>query len=306
MLDEQVLQRLINGPSPTTLAWAGGVAAALVLLAFGVLLLSAGKRKWLSSILGTLGLATMFVVVYLVHYQTVKTRESENVTITRPKYSEPTRSWARGIMFAFPSAGVLVSVVAWVAARRRRRSRLPRLLKAGRAHFFLKEYEPALGQYNQAIQIAPYLGEAFCGRGCVYLAMGDAARALADFDRAIECDPRQIAAYIKRAKIRTESGDFDGALADFEKLMNMRAAEPEIYLNRGICLLKKGLINDAADDFRRVMKLTNHSDFADPAREYLRKIESHDASALPFPSADANGVPPSNALPEPKSKDYRI
>jgi hypothetical protein len=86
----------------------------------------------------------------------------------------------------------------------------------------------------------------------------------------------------------------------------MRASEPDIYLNRGICLLKKGLVNDAADDFRRVLKLTNHSDFADPAKEYLRTIESPDVSALPFPSPDANGMPPSNALPEPKSKDYII
>ncbi len=84
----------------------------------------------------------------------------------------------------------------------------------------------------------------------------------------------------------------------------MRATDPDLYLNRGICLLKKGMINDAADDFRRVLKLTNHSDFADPAKEYLRKIESPDASALPFPPAEANGIPPSNALPEPKNKDY--
>jgi len=303
MIGEQVLQRMINSPSPAALAGAGGVAAALVLIAFAVLLLSGGKRRWLPGILGAAGLVTMFVVIYLVHAQTVKTRESESITITRPRYSESTRSLARGAMVGLPTLGVVVCLTTWGVARRRLRSRLPRFLKAGRAHFFQKEFEQALGQYNQAIQIAPYLGEAFCGRGCVYLAMGDTDRALGDFDRAIECDPRQVAAYIQRAKIRTENRDFDGALADFETLLNRRATDPDLYLNRGICLLRKGMVNDAADDFRRVLKLTNHSDFADPAKEYLRKIESPDASALPFPPAESNGTLPSNALTEPKSKD---
>ena len=118
--------------------------------------------------------------------------------------------------------------------------------------------------------------------------------------------PGQIVAYIRRAKIRTENDDFDGALADFETLLTIRATDPDLYLNRGICLFRKGRINDAADDFRRVLKLTNHSDFADPAKEYLRKIEAPDAPALPFPPAEANGAPPSNVLPEPRDKDHII
>ncbi|MGP0067431.1 MAG: tetratricopeptide repeat protein [Isosphaeraceae bacterium] len=306
MIGEQALQRMINLPGPAALAWAAGVGAVLVLTAFGILLISAGKRKWLSGISVALGLSIMFVVIYLVHAQAVKTRESDSVTVTRPRYSENVRSWARAAMFGLPGLCVVVSLIAWGAARRRLRSRLPRFLKAGRAHLFQEEYEPALAQYNQAIQIAPYLSEAYCGRGCVYKAMGDSARALADFDRAIQCDPRQITAYIQRGKIRTENSDFDGALADFETLLNLRATDPDIYLNRGICLFKKGMINDAAGDFRRVLKLTNHSDFADPARDYLRKIESPGASALPLTPSEANGTPPPNALPEPRSKDYII
>jgi tetratricopeptide (TPR) repeat protein len=306
MIGQQSLDRLINGPSAAALAGAAGVGAVLVLMAFGVLLFSAGRRKWIAGILGVLGLSATFAVIYLVHTQTVKTRESESVTVTRPRFPESVRSLARGATIGLPSLCVVVSLVAWGAARRRLRSRLPRVLKAGRAHFFQKEYEAALGQYHQALHIAPYLGEAYCGRGCVYQAMGDSARALADFERAIECDPRQITAYIQRARIRTDQDDFEGALADFETLLNMRATDPDLYLHRGICLLKKGLVNDAADDFRRVLKLTNHSDFADPAKEYLRKIESPGAPGLPFPAAESNGAPPTDVQPEPRSKDFIV
>ncbi len=56
--------------------------------------------------------------------------------------------------------------------------------------------------------------------------------------------------------------------------MNLRANDPEAYLNRGICLLKKGLVREATADFQRVLKLTNHSDYAEPAKQYLRECES--------------------------------
>ena len=38
--------------------------------------------------------------------------------------------------------------------------------------------------------------------------------------------------------------------------------------------MKKGLLREAAADFQRVLKLTNHSDFAEPAKQYLRECEA--------------------------------
>ena len=96
--------------------------------------------------------------------------------------------------------------------------------------------------------------------------MGKTAQAMTDLDRAIECDPRLPSAYLERGKMRTESGDFDGALADFGQLMLIRANDPDTYLQRGVCLVKKGLVDDAVADFHRVLKLTNHSDYAEPAK----------------------------------------
>ena len=72
--------------------------------------------------------------------------------------------------------------------------------------------------------------------------------------------------------MRTESGDLDGALADFGQLMLIRANDPDTYLQRGVCLVKKGLVDDAVADFHRVLKLTNHSDYAEPAKDYLRQV----------------------------------
>ena len=63
--------------------------------------------------------------------------------------------------------------------------------------------------------------------------------------------------------------------------MTMRPNDPDCYLNRGVCLARKGLISDAIMDFQRVLKLTNHSDYAEPARHYLEQLGGE--NPLPFP-----------------------
>ena len=114
------------------------------------------------------------------------------------------------------------------------------------------------------------------------------------------------AAYLLRGKICLESGDIDSALADFGMLMTIRANDPETLLNRGICLMKKGLWSDASLDLQRVLKLTNHSDFAEPAKQYLRECESHAPKALP--ATGSNGSSASGALPgkEPGAPEFMI
>jgi tetratricopeptide (TPR) repeat protein len=196
-----------------------------------------------------------------------------------------------------------VGLAAWAESQRRLRSRVPRHLKEGRTLFLRKEYDAALAEYNRTIQIAPDRGEAYYGRGCVYHALGKTSLARADLDHALRCDPRLFPAYLERAKLSTETGDLDGALADFGQLMIILGGnDPELYLNRGICLLKKGQVHDAVADFHRVLKLTNHSDYADPAKNYLRQYEAP-AQAVQ-PAADVNGAPATSALPEPKTEDY--
>jgi tetratricopeptide (TPR) repeat protein len=306
MIAAQIFQRIVNAPSPAGVAIASAVAVALLILGCGML--AAGKKRWLGGGLGALGFLTILAALMLVEAQTVQTREGESITVTRPRYSEGARRLARLGLIGLPALAGAVAVALWAAAQRRLRSRVPRQLKAGRKHFFRKEYDSALVEYTKAIQIAPYLAEAYCGRGCVHHAMGDTAQALADLDRAVECDPRMAPAFIERAKLRTEAGDLDGALADFERLMLLRATDPELYLNRGICLLKKGQVKDAVADFHRVLKLTNHSDFAEPAKYYLRQFEvpgeAGAAEAAGTLNPAGNGAPASTAMPQPKAEDY--
>ena len=103
----------------------------------------------------------------------------------------------------------------------------------------------------------------------------------------LRCDLQLAHAYLHRGRLRTEKGEFDAALADFDQVMSMRPNDAECYLNRGICLAKKGIVSDATDDFRRVLKLTNHSDYADPARFYLNQLSGDQAGVRALAIAPA-------------------
>jgi tetratricopeptide (TPR) repeat protein len=286
----ELYERAINWPTRTGIMATLAVAAFLAISGF---LLSFAKRVWFGRGLGFLGLCIAMCGLFVWHEQAFTQKLNDQITTTRFRSAERTRYMLFWTMTGLPCAAAAVMWSGFVKHRFRRRMQAPRHLKAGRRLFAQKEFDAALREFNMAIHSAPDLAEAYYRRGSVYHEMGQSAQAMSDIDRAIDCDPRYASAYLERGKRRTELGDFDGALADFGQLMIMRANDPETYLQRGVCLVKKGLLSEAAADFRRVLKLTNHSDFAEPAKSYIHQIEVQ-AGALPHSAS--NGAP---SLPPP-------
>jgi cytochrome c-type biogenesis protein CcmH/NrfG len=291
----QFYHRVINWPGTTGLILA--LTAAVALLVIAGVLLYLGKVRWSARGLGLIGLLLLMFVLWAVHKQTIaRIDDDTGVTVLRHRHTTPVRVLALVALICVPVAAVAVMTSVFRSTQRWLREMVPSHLRSGRRHHIQKEYVAALREYNQAIKTAPELAEPYCRRGSVYHAMGESALALADFDRAIERDPQMAAAYLHRGRIRTESGDLENALADFGQLMCLKVNDAESYLNRGICLVKKGLVSAAAADFERVLKLTNHSDFADPARNYLRYCQEH--ASLPPSFANGSPFPPSPTLPK--------
>jgi tetratricopeptide (TPR) repeat protein len=295
-----IFDRFINWPSKTALAVA--VASAIVLIIAG-LLFAVRKWKWFGYSLGLLGFLIIMGLLIIIHEQTRIEKLNENITITRYRYSERTRLWTIVAMSGLPAAAAAVIGVGFITTRHRLRGEVPAHLKLGRRHLAQKHYEAALREYNWAIQAAPDLAEAYCKRGSIYQAIGKPEKALSDFDRAIQFDPRLAAAYLERGKMRTERGEHDAALADFGQLMLIRAHDPDSYLHRGICLAKKGFIDDALADFHRVLKLTNHSDFAEPAKDFIRQLLDQPRKS---PPPNANGTPAIATAATHQAQDHAI
>jgi tetratricopeptide (TPR) repeat protein len=71
------------------------------------------------------------------------------------------------------------------------------------------DYDKALADFNQAIQLDPTYVFAYNNRGNVYLHKGDYDKAIADYDKAIQLDPKYAGAYdnrVKAYKVKGEKG----------------------------------------------------------------------------------------------------
>jgi tetratricopeptide (TPR) repeat protein len=288
MRGAELYARVIDWPGQVELTVM--IGAGLVLITLAALLLSIGRLQLFARTAGVLGVLAIMVAMFVIHEQSDQKKVGRYLTVTRSRYPEPTRIQIRVALLGLPAAAVVVMYTVLTSTRRRLRSSVPNRLKEGRKLLVLGQYDAALCEFNKALEISSYLGDAYYQRGCVYEALGAIDLALADFDQALRCDAQIAHAYLHRGRIRTEIGEFDSALADFDQVITMRPNDAECYLKRGICLTEKGMLTEAILDFQRVLKLTNHSDYAEPARFNLALLGGENPLPVPPLLPSVNGA----------------
>jgi tetratricopeptide (TPR) repeat protein len=306
MKGAELYERLINWPDREMLIVL--LSAALGLIVLASVLLALGRFRLFARIIGVVAVVLIMLDLFIVLEQTETEKVGQYISVTRYRASDSMRFQIQIVLLSLPAVAAAVMASVLGITRRRLRLTVPSHLKEGRKLLVLGQHDAALAEFNKAIEISPYLGEAYFQRGCAFEAVAKRDLALADFDRALRCDPQLAHAYLHRGRLRTERGEFDAALADFDQVMCMRPNDAECYLNRGICLAKKGMLSDATDDFRRVLKLTNHSDYADPARFYLDQLSGNPSESgpapSPLPSPNGSSHAPSASPSQPPNQDY--
>jgi tetratricopeptide (TPR) repeat protein/S1-C subfamily serine protease len=150
-----------------------------------------------------------------------------------------------------------------------------------------QEYEAALEELNQAIELNPELAQAYAVRAGIYDRMDEFDLAVADYEQAIELDPEEESSYLaqlallywaedeletaleyadqsialdpeadglynNRALIRATAGDFDGALADMDQVTELSPdgeLPPHILDSRAYIYLKMEDYEAAKSDY---------------------------------------------------------
>jgi tetratricopeptide (TPR) repeat protein len=120
----------------------------------------------------------------------------------------------------------------------------------GVVYYSRKDYDRAIADSDQAIQLDPKFGHAYSDRGRAYCDKEDYDRAIADYDQAIQLDPKCARAYVYDAAVnqnakdadslfgrgmaKLKSGDSEGGNADIAAAKAIEADIADMFEGYGI------------------------------------------------------------------------
>jgi tetratricopeptide (TPR) repeat protein len=163
-------------------------------------------------------------------------------------------------------------------------------LKARGIHFAnRKDYDTAIADYNEVINLAPTAGHYYT-RGNLWMLKLNYPRAAADYDQSIRLKPNDADVHYSHALAVGRGGDYAAAIISFDNTLKLNPACAICHTKKGICYEKLGDIARARESFRTAIATSERSVHSDneeartTARSALARLES--APSMPTaPSA---------------------
>ena len=101
----------------------------------------------------------------------------------------------------------------------------------GNLYFALGEYQAAIENYTQAINLQPdlYLIAYYRNRGLARTQLKDYQGAISDFSHVLQINPKMGEIYQQRGDARSQLADKQGAMEDYQKAVDLHAEEEIAY-----------------------------------------------------------------------------
>ncbi|MGJ5632463.1 tetratricopeptide repeat protein [Nostoc sp. CALU 1950] len=131
--------------------------------------------------------------------------------------------------------------------------------KRGDAYYRLGDYEQAQADSSQAILLNPQDANAYFDRGFAFYGLSKYKEAIADYTQAIKLNSENAYSYYGRGLARSQVKDNKGAIGDFSKAIALKPEYTEAYLQRGILRRRLKQRLAAIQDFDAIIKI-NPSD----------------------------------------------
>lgn len=128
-------------------------------------------------------------------------------------------------------------------------------LKRGSALFFLKRYDEAAADYNEAIKLNPNYALAYSFRGQLYFQKGNLHEALSDFTHSIQLDHQNSQTFLNRGVVYTHLLRYDEAMKDYSQAIQLNPSDFQAYLNRGQIYLNQKKLDECLKDYSQAIQI---------------------------------------------------
>jgi tetratricopeptide (TPR) repeat protein len=135
-------------------------------------------------------------------------------------------------------------------------------IEKGVALMNAENYEGALSEFNNAVEIDPSSSWAYINKGWALNTLGEYQQALKEFNRASEIDPKNPWIYINRGMSYNFIGKYQQGLFDEEKAINLDSTISWAYNYRGWSYIGLGNFKQALEDLNKAAQL-------DPKNPYI-------------------------------------
>jgi tetratricopeptide (TPR) repeat protein len=157
----------------------------------------------------------------------------------------------------FPSDERIAGCTAMIEAGMAPKTILARAYESrARAYFEVRDFDHAIADYSQVIQLNPQDRYAYLCRGNANRYKRSFDQAIADYSEAIRLDPNDGLSYVSRAAAYAQTDDFDRAFIDYARAIELNPSDTRAYLSRGSAYRAKGDIDSATADFNHAIQIS--------------------------------------------------
>jgi len=118
-----------------------------------------------------------------------------------------------------------------------------------------KDYQGAVEDYTQAIELNPQFVEAYLKRAATHYKLGDDRDTLKDCTQALQINPNLALAYYYQGRARYRLGYTQAALEAYTQAIRIEPDQAQAYYHRGIANQDLQEISLAVEDLKKAMTL---------------------------------------------------
>lgn len=117
------------------------------------------------------------------------------------------------------------------------------------------EYDAAVQDYSRAIELDAQNPDLYCNRGIAFHNKKELDLAISDYDKAIGLNPKTLEAFFGRGNAYFNQHDFDQAIVDYSRVIELNPQHAEAYERRGCAFLYDGNYKYAIKDLSKAIEL---------------------------------------------------